>query len=64
MPTVFVHGGGVSSGLEAVQTVVDYMKTVVEETEANLTIAESRAKSQVDSLRHNGTFEVGDEIVL
>ncbi|MCV6574187.1 MAG: hypothetical protein OIF58_00470, partial [Cohaesibacter sp.] len=30
----------------------------------NLTIGQSRAKSQVDRSRHDETFEVGDEVVL
>ena len=59
-----MHGGGVSSKIEAVQTMVDRMKTTLEEAQANPTIAQSRAKSQVDCLRHNEMFEVGDEVVL
>ena len=43
---------------------VDRMKTALEEAQANLTIAQSQAKSQVDCLRHDETFEVGDEVVL
>ena len=59
-----MHGGGVSSKSEAVQTMVDRMKTALEEAQANLTVAQSRAKSQVDCSRHDETFEVGDEVVL
>ena len=59
-----MHGRGVSSQVEAVQMMVDRMKTALEESQANLTIAQSRAKSQVDHSRHNETFEVGDEVVL
>ena len=33
-----MHGGGVSSGVEAVQTMVDRMKTALEEAQANLSI--------------------------
>ena len=40
------------------------MKTALEEAQANLTIAQSRAKSQVDRSRRDETFEVGDEVVL
>ena len=58
------HGRGVSSKIEAVQTMVDRMKTALEEAQANLTIAQSRAKSQVDHSRRNETFEVGDDVVL
>ena len=39
VPSVFMHGGGVSSHVEAVQTMVDQMKTALEEAQANLTIA-------------------------
>ena len=39
------------------------MKTALEEAQANLTIAQSRAKSQVDCSRCDETFEVGDEVV-
>ena len=59
-----MHGGGVSSKSEAVQTMVDRMKTALEEAQANLTVAQSRAKSQADRSRHDETFEVGDEVVL
>ena len=50
--------------LEVVQTMVDRMKTALEEAQANLTVAQSRAKSQVDCSRRDETFEVGDEVVL
>ena len=43
---------------------VGWMKTALEEAQANLTIAQSHAKSQVDYLRHDETFEVGHEVVL
>ena len=45
VPSVLMHGGGVSSKIEAVQTMVDRMKTALEEAQANLTITQSRAKS-------------------
>ena len=64
VPSVFMHDGGVSSQVEAVQTMVDRMKTALEEAKANLIIAQSRAKSQVDRSRRDETFEVGDEVVL
>ena len=59
-----MHGGGVSSKIEAVQTMVDRMKTALEEAQANLTVAQSRAKSQAERSRRDETFEVGDEVVL
>ena len=40
------------------------MKTALEEAQANLTIARSRDKSQVDSSRRDEMFEVGNEVVL
>ena len=43
---------------------VDQMKTALEEAQANLTVAQSRAKSQVDRLRRDEKVEVGDEVVL
>ena len=64
VPSVFMHGGGVSSQVEAVQTMVDRMKTALEEARANLTVAQSQAKSHMDCLRHDEKFEVGGEVVL
>ena len=64
VPSIFMHGGGVSSQVEAVQTMVDRMKAALEEAQANLTVARSRAKSQVDRSRHDEKLEVGDEVVL
>ena len=64
VPSVLIHGGGLSSKIEAVQTMVDRMKTALEEAQANLTIAQSRTKAQVDRSRRNETFEVGDEMVF
>ena len=64
VPSVLMHGGGVSSKSEAVQTMVDQMKTALEEAQANLTVAQSRAKSQADRSRRDEKFEVGDEVVL
>ena len=64
VPSVFMHGGGVLSKIEAMQTMVDRMKTTLEEAQANLTITQSRAKSQVDCSRCNETFKVGNEVVL
>ena len=43
---------------------VDWMKTALEEARANLTVTESRAKSQTDRSRHGETFEIGNEVVL
>ena len=64
VPSVLMHSGSVSSKIEAVQTMVDRMKIALEEAKANLTVAQSRAKSQVDRSRHDEMFKVGDEVVL
>ena len=64
VPSVFMHGRGVLSQVEAAQMMVDRMKTALEEAQANLTVTQSRAKSQVDYSRRDETFEVGDEVVL
>ena len=59
-----MHGGGESSPIEVVQTMVDRMKTALEEAQANLTVTQSQAKSQVNCSRHDETLEVSDEVVL
>ena len=59
-----MHGEDVLSKSEAVQTMVDRMKTALEEAQAKLTVAQSWAKSQADRSRHDEMFEVGDEVVL
>ena len=40
------------------------MKMALEEAQANLTVTQSWAKSQVDCSRRDKTFEVGNEVVL
>ena len=40
------------------------MKTALEEAQANLTVAQSWAKSQMGSSGPNETFKVGNEVVL
>ena len=64
VPSVLMHSGGVSSKIEVAQTMVDRMNTALEEAQANLTVTQSRAKSQADRLRRDKTFKVGDEVVL
>ena len=59
-----MHGEGVLSQIKAMQTMVYKMKTALEEAQANLTVAQSRGKSQVDHLRCDEKFEVGDKVVL
>ena len=46
------------------QMMVDWMKTALEEAQANLNVAQIWAKSQVGCSRHYETLEVGDEVVL
>ena len=64
VPLVFMHGGGVSSQVKAMQTMVDRMKIALEEAQANLTVTRNRAKSHVDRSKRDEKFEVGDEVVL
>ena len=64
LPSVLMHGGGASSQVEAVHTMVDRMKMALEEAQANLTVAQSRAKQYADRSRRDETFKVGDEVVL
>ena len=59
-----IYDEGVSSQVEAIQTMVDRMKTALEEAQANLAIAQSRAKLQADRSRRDETYKVGDEVVL
>ena len=64
VPSVLMHSRGVSRKIEVVRTMVDRTKTALEEAQGNLIVVQSRAKSQVDCSRRNGTFEVGDEMIL
>ena len=59
-----MHGGGVSSRVKAVQTMVDRMKTALEEAQANLSVAQQRAQAYANQSRHEKTYKVGDEVVL
>ena len=64
LPSAHMHGGGVSSGVEAVQTMVDHMKTALEEAQANLSITQCRAQTYANKFRRDEKYEVGDEVVL
>ena len=44
-----LHGGNVSSHVEVVQTMVDRIKTALEEAQANLFIAANWAKAYADA---------------
>ena len=52
------------SHVEVVQTMVDRMKTALEEAQANLSVAANQAKAYADASQWAETFEVGDEVVL
>ena len=43
---------------------MDRMKTTLKGVQANLTVAQSQAKSQVDYSKHDEVYEVGGEVVL
>ena len=64
VPSILLHGGGVSSRVEAVQTMVDRMRTALEEAQANLSVAANRAKAYANASRREEKYEVGDEVVL
>ena len=64
VPLILLHCGDVSSHVEAVQTMVDWMKTALEEAQANLSVAANRAKAYADASRQAETFEAGNEVVL
>ena len=64
VPSILLRSGDVSSHVEAMQTMVDRMKTALEEAQANLSIIANRAKAYADALQRAETFEVGDEVVL
>ena len=64
VPPILLHGGDVSSRVEAVQTMVDRMKTALEEAQANLSVAANQAKAYADASRREEKYEVGDEVVL
>ena len=59
-----MHDGGVSSGVEAVQTMVDRMKTALEEAQANLSVAQHIAQTYVNKSQCDEKCKVGDDVVL
>ena len=64
VPSILLHGRDVSSHVEAVQTMVDQMKTALEEAQANLSVMANRAKAYADASQREEKYEVGDEVVL
>ena len=63
VPTSFLQGGE-SSPVEAVQVMVDRMKMALEEAQANLTVAQNRAREYANRTRRDETSELGQEVVL
>ena len=49
VPPILLHGRDASSHVEAVQTMVDRMKTALEEAQANLFVVANRAKAYADA---------------
>ena len=64
VPSILLHGGDVSSRVEAVQTMVDQMKTALEEAQANVSVVANWAKVYADASRREEKYELGDEVVL
>ena len=62
--SILLHGRDVSSHVEAVQTMVDRMKTTLEEAQANLSVAANRAKAYVDASQREEKYKVDNEVVL
>ena len=58
VPSILLHGRDVSSHVEAVQTMVDRMKTALEEAQANLSVAANRAKAYADASRREEKYEL------
>ena len=61
--SILMHTRGVSSYIEAMQTIVDQVKTGLEKAYANLTVALILAKSLVYYSRRGEEFKVGDKVV-
>ena len=64
IPSILPRGGDVLSHVEAVQTMFDWMKTALEEAQANLCIVANWAKAYANASRRAEMFKVGDEVVL
>ena len=61
---ILLHGRDVSSHVEAVQTMVDRMKTALEEAHANLSVAANQAKTHANALQREEKYAVGNEVGL
>ena len=64
VPSILLHCRDASSHVEAVQTMVGWMKTALEEAQANLSVVANRAKAYASASRCEEKYEVGDEVVL
>ena len=63
VPTTLLHKGE-SSKLEAVQVMVDRMRTALEEAQTNLTVAQNRAREYANRSRREEKYTVGDSVLL
>ena len=63
VPSILMHKGVGSSRVEAVQVMVDWMKTALEKAQTNLTIAQNWVKAYAAKLRWSEIFHEGDEVV-
>ena len=61
---ILLHGRDGSSHVEAVQTMVDRMKTALEEAQANLSVADNQAKTYANAVQREEKYDVGDEVGL
>ena len=64
VPSILLQGRDGSSHVEVVQTMVDRMKTALEEAQANLSVVANQAKAYADASQRQEKYEVGNEVVL
>ena len=62
--SILLHGRDASSHVEAMQTMVDWMKTALEEAQAKLSVVANWAKTYADASQHEEKCKVCDEMVL
>ena len=62
--SILLHGRDVSSHVEAMRTMVDWMKTALGEAQANLSVVANRSKAHANASQREEKYEVGDEVVL
>ena len=61
---ILLYGKDVSSNVEAMQTMVDQMKTALEEAQANLSIVANQMKVHADASQCEEKYKVGNNLVL